>query len=245
MKDFETAYYGQKIQTADAIDRQMIAFTSVPFLGGVGPLIDTVSGVVTPVLIESAKVLQVIKRRDAVRSFLNQHEQELKNAGTRLAVMTKDFVRQKRLKHVGSFEENLVALRSNTIELSRYAACSDLEASRTQRNPTTGGPSDRFILCWRQVWEGLRPTVTESLTSADVYDQLADAGGENNITVLFDNFKEHLDRIKTSPGPGNDIDFESLWDTVTKMLAFAQKVQDASSQENRDKISKAIQALSK
>jgi hypothetical protein len=97
------------------------------------------------------------------------------------------------------------------------------------------------VLCWRAAWTQLEGNAAAVLKAADEYDQLLDAGDKGNVKTSFAELSEALSAI----AEGSVTNPHVLWATATRLLAIGEKIQAATSKENRDKMQKAIDDLVK
>jgi len=246
IRSFDTAYYGASIKVPVAAtaapEAPAAALPGLDFLGPIGALVDTVLGVVTPVIVEAANLVDEGKRAQAVKDFLSnpKNQNALKHAGHELARAISIYTLDKRRKLAGSFVEGLVAVRHTEIDLGKLDACKGLNDEKFTRSKS-GAPSVSFMLCWRAAWTKLESTITAMLKTAEDYDQLADAGDTDTALRAYDVITADLDAIRD-----NEIsDPTAFWQYVTQLVSFANTLDTAFSPANRDKIQKAIDTLVK
>jgi hypothetical protein len=243
----EIAYYGAVIRSPGST-KEFQSQSLIGLITGPAPFISTVSDVITPVLIAAATFKQEAMRRDAVRAFLKSHETELREAGKGLAAATEQYVRAKRLYQAGVIADDLATLRAQKIELSKYPECKDLKSAVSNSTIInhSATPSDQFILCWHASWQAIEKQAVTLVADSDTYDNLADAGSARNVSDQFRHFAVFLTKIKDASRDGyGQIDFQSLWETVTELVTFANTVEMALSPANQQKVKQAIAALAK
>jgi hypothetical protein len=246
IRGFDQAYYGIAIRPAAPVGpaetlTQPEALPSFGFLGPFGVLIDTVIGIITPVAVETATIVDQAKRRKAIEDFLSDRDNRtsLENAGHELAQAVSDYTWTKRLKSAGSFVEGVAEIRAAEIDLAKLDACKDSNNEKFIRS-ASGAPSARFMLCWRAAWGRLASIVAATLKAGEEYDELADAGDSATALKSFDKLKTELQAI----GGGNPLgDPQAFWQSILRLVSFANTLQTAFSQDNRDKIRKAIDGL--
>lgn len=229
-----------QLGTTSAADEEVIGTTAL--LGAFSSIINVFVGIITPAVIEGAKLIDEQSRRNAIRRFLSDegHREEIRRNGDSLATEVGVFIENKRGRLTGAFLEKLALLRKSEISLPKIDACKALETNRFTKRQS-GAANDDFAICWRAVWTQLEAPVAAALKSADEYDTLADAGDKNNAKAAFADLSEALSGISenaiTNP--------HELWQIATRLMAIGEKVQAATSKESREKIQKAIDELVK
>jgi hypothetical protein len=246
IRDYDKAFYGREIKS----DMHLMALTdltvsglpSFAFLGPVGAAIDAIVAIITPAIIDGAKLIDEAKRRERIRAFLAdpQRRELIRKTGESLAKDVSSYVWTKRQKLAGTYIERVALLRAEKVDLAKIDACKNLPATRFAARPS-GTPSDDFVLCWRSVWQQVESEVAAALKAADDYDQLADAGDSDNAVKAFDGMKDALGAIAEGSITNPDV----LWNLVARLIAFADKVNTTFSKENRDKMHKAIDEITK
>jgi hypothetical protein len=246
IRGFDKAYYGQAIPLppAPASPSGLPQPEAIPSLSGLGPVgvaADTIIGIVTPVAIELSSLIDEGKRREAIQKFLRDDTKRarLAEAGRELAAAVSAYTWDKRLAQTGIVVERLTNLRSKgPLDLAKFEQCKDPTNTRLVRSES-GAPSRQFMSCWSAVWETLEPSVTALLKSANSYDQLADAGDTNNAKDMYAKIASGFKKI----GDGeNAADMADIWKSASQLIHFAETLRAAFSEENRDKLNKAIDA---
>jgi hypothetical protein len=250
LQDYEKAYYGQKIESplppgppAPAVAAAAAAgLPALSFLGPIGVLIDTVLGIITPVVVEASAIVDQVKRDKAVRDFLSDEDNQkaLRLAGTKLARSVSNYTFSKRLILAGTFAEQMAVIRTTALELDKTAACDDAGHTIFNR-PADGMPSLLFRTCHRAVWEKLQKTVASALKTASDYDLIADAGDTSTALVNYEKITSDFSVITASEITNPEV----FWQFVSQLVSFAGTVASASSIDNRTKIQNAIDALVK
>ena len=247
LTEYDKTFYGKEVRDdfgpAAALDGPAEAFS---FLGPIGGLIDAIVGVITPVVVEGAKIIDEERRREVVREFLRKtaNREHIKASGLRVAEEVSRFVLTKRRKLAGRYVEQLVQLRGSAVELAKVDACkSYLAEPKKLGKRASGAPSDEFVLCWRASWSQLEGNVAAALKAAADYDELSDAGDSDNAKKAFEPLSNALDAIPKEQFSPDDLG--RLWALATRLVAFAEKVHTSFAKENRDKIQKAIDELVK
>lgn len=255
IKGFDVAYYGIEIKptlaagptesTKGAESIESIKEESFPGLAALGPLgvlIDTFLSTIEPVIIGAAAIVDEAKREQAVQEFLNSptNQANLKKYGEQIGAAASRFNWDKRLERAGQFVEGVRLLQTNEIDLSKIDECKNLNGASLPR-ADSGAPNAAFMLCWKEAWAQLEPLVLSTLKAGADYDQLADAGDSATALNGFKKVTSDLSAISNNA----ITDPAVLWSFVTQVLTFATTVQAAFSQENRDKLHKAIDAVVK
>ncbi|MCK1285414.1 hypothetical protein IVB41_15950 [Bradyrhizobium sp. 44] len=247
--NFDASYYGVRIEdlsvaaagAAPSAGGAEAALPALSFLGPIGVLIDTIVGIVTPVIIEASNLVDEAKREEAIRKFLSDTDNQnaLQTSGRELARLIDRYTLAKRLRSSGAFVEALEAAKATQINLGKLDECKgfDRKFDRVSGSP----PNAAFILCWRAAWQKLEPTVTSALKLADDYDRLADAGDTATAYTTYLNITKDLGAIRDNSVTNPNL----FWRYVTQLVGFANTVQTAFSVDNREKIHKAIEGLSK
>lgn len=242
---FDKAYYGTEIRSPVAAssaapapggDREL----AFEFLGPIGALIDTVIGIITPIAVEAATLVDEVKRERAVQAFLSdpKNQSALKDAGGKLAATISQFTWEKRLRLAASVTERVKGLRATEIDLGTLSECKKLGPGEFDRSES-GAPSSQFMLCSKAAWERIEEPIAELLKTADDYDQLADAGNTDTAKKAFEQVTGDLTAISENAVTDPTL----LWQYVTQLVGFANTLQKSFSQENRDKVQKAIDAM--
>jgi hypothetical protein len=227
------------VPTASNVDDDEFALA---FFGPLNSLINAFVGIITPAVVEGAKLIDERERRAAIRRFLSDETNRnyIRQSGDTLATQVGLWIEAKRGKLTGSFLEKLAILRKTEVNLAKLDACKGFEAARFNTR-ASGAASDEFALCWRAAWGQLEASVTAFLKAADEYDPLLDAGDKNNAKTSFAELTEALSAISensvTNP--------EALWAIATRLVSIGEKIQAATSKESREKIHKAIDDLVK
>lgn len=244
LKEFDRAYYGAEIvaQSAASDLVQPAAASGVPslsFLGPIGVLIDTLLGIITPVAIEAATIVDEGKREQAIKDFLSdpKNQTAIRNAGIELAQAVSDYTFARRMTLAGSFAEQVAVLSAAKIDIGKIDACADPDKKVFDRSET-GGPSAIFLRCHHAVWKEVQEQIGAALKTASDYDVIADAGDTSAGLNSFREITADFGAIIANPAKADE-----FWQHVTQLVSFAGSVATAVSQENRDKIRKAIDAL--
>ncbi len=239
-REFGRIAYGRALATGEAATEFPEA---AGFFGPVAALVDAIVSVVAPVVVEGSRIVDEQRRRAAIKAFLADpvNRAAIKGAGTKLADEVASFIMSKRMKLAGVFSEQTAVLRHAPVELAKLDACKALLAlPQKPALRSSGAPSDVFVLCWRSAWTQLEPIVASALKAADEYDQIADAGNPDNAKKAFEPLSNALDTL------ANDrLSPETAWALAVRLIGFAEKVSTATSNENRDRIRKAIDDLVK
>lgn len=247
LKEFDRAYYGVDVKppgplAAGEAPTPAAGLPSLSFLGPIGVLVDTVLGILTPVVIDAATIVDEAKREKAIADFLAdpKNQSAIRSAGTELARAVSDYTFAKRMALAGSFAERMAVLSSATVDLTKIDACSDPENKIFVRS-ASGGPSSIFMACYFAVWSQFQDTVGSAIKAASDYDLIADAGDTSAALISFEQITSDFGAIATNSITNPAV----FWQYVTQLINFAGAVSTASSQDSRAKLEKAIDALVK
>lgn len=212
---------------------------SFAFLGPIGSLIDTFVAILQPVLIDASTIVDQARRRAVVEQALKDPKihGKIEQSGKQVAATVGSYAQASRQRLVGSFVEQLVALRETPIDLTKEAECKNLAGST--RLPS-GAPSAAFIACWKAAWAHLSDGAAKLATTADSYDTLAD-NGDIDPQKLFATILTEYDNI----GKGKIDASNVFWSNVTQFITFANAISAAASAANIATIKKDIAAVSK
>jgi hypothetical protein len=240
--NYFSVYYGQEIgaPVAAVPAPNVQPAEAIPAFIAISALIDTISKIITPIVVDGAKLVDEQRRRDAIVAFLGApgNIRRVEDSGVALSREISAFTFGKRLRLAGSFSESTVVLKNVAIDLTKEQSCKVIAALGTPIKPDKT-VHDEFVLCWRAAWAQAEPATAAMLKAAEQYDQLADAGDTDNARKAFEPLAKSLAAI-SAPGDDGLIKF---WNWATRLVAFAQKVESSFSKENQDKISKAIDDL--
>lgn len=241
---FEIFYYGTTIKAPPAAVEEAMSFGA---FGPAGSLVDTIIAIITPVVVEGAKMIDEQQRRAAVLEFLTAANiKKIQDAGQNLSDRVSDAVSAKRRILAGAYSENLALLRSKTINLAKVEGCANLIAlSQKDGHRASGAPNDEFVSCWAAVRNTVAPLMSSVLKSASEYDDFADAGDGANAKKSFELMSKSLNAIANKDQTLSPSELRSLWKWAVELVAFAQKVTEAVSPENRKKLDDAIDKLVK
>jgi hypothetical protein len=248
LKEFDKAYYGIQIKApepgpvAAEAAAPAAGLPSLSFLGPIGVLVDTVLGIVTPVIIDGATIIDEAKREKAVSDFLSdpKNQTALRTAGTQLARAVSDYTFAKRMSLAGSFAEQTVLVSNIKVELAKIDACNDPEHKVYVRS-ASGAPSAIFISCYRAVWAQFQDGVNSAIKTGGDYDLIADAGDTSAALISYEKITEDFGAIAQNSITNPAV----FWQYVTQLVNFAGAVSTALSQDNRTKLEKAIDAMVK
>jgi hypothetical protein len=234
-KHIDVAYYAAPEEKKTG-DHSLAAF------GAVGSLIDTIVGIITPVVVEGAKIIDEQRRRSVVLSYLQTPgvSTQISDSARELAAGVKQSIDAKRQSLAGTFNENLVLLRSKTEDLSKIEACKSLLDGGSDKAKPNGAPNDAFVRCWEAAWAEIATQVANVIKSANDYDQLANAGDTSDVQKNANAILNSMDKITK---PGAKVDLTNLWNITVELLAFADKVNTAASADNQKKLNDAIDKL--
>jgi len=251
LKSYDAAYYGTPIVTSGPV-AAAVAPAAAPaaggvdtfaFLGPVGTLIDTFLSILQPVLIDASKIVDQSRRQGAIMAALTDPATQAKimTTGQQLASAVDNYSVSSRQSLVGSFVEQLVAIRQTPIDLRGVPDCENLApASRL----LSGAPNAAFIACWSAAWAKLKPQVDNLTALGDSYDKLADnvmvaTTAKAKIGTILADFK------LINAGSIPDTELPIFAADVTELITFANAVAAAASQSNIAALKAAAAAASK
>ena len=236
-------YFGRAVTPPAATESAAAGQAAfLDFLSPLAALYNAISAIVTPVVLEGAKIAEERRRLGAVREYLKNEKNRtaIKNAARRLAADAGAFADFRRQQVAGKFLDHTAALRVLTIDPSKIDACKD--AFKAPLTRADGLPTDKFMQCYRTVWSAAGDTTAAALKVAQEYDDFADAssGREGEAAAKIG---EQLEAI-ASPNV-TTATLQDLMKLAVRLVAFGEKLKAAASKENRDKIEKAIDDLVK
>lgn len=236
LKSYETDYYGgdKPAPAAATVD-------TFAFLGPFGNLIDTFLSILQPVLINASQLVDEERRRKAIESALTDTatRKKIETTGKQIAVAVDNFADVSRHKLVGSFVEQLVAIRHMPIDLSKVTDCENVTPSKPL---ASGAPNGSFIGCWSAAWAKLQPQVDSLNTIGDNYDAIADAGGAKARKLLG----IILDDYDTIANGATDAQNLTVFaNDIGEFIAFANAVANAASKSNIAALKSAAAAVIK
>lgn len=237
-----SAYYGNKFGMSEPM-ADTGPVEAVPAFTSIAALIDTISKIITPVVVEGAKIIDEQRRREAILDYLGTpgNIKRIEDSGVALARQISTFTWDKRLRLAGSVVELATVIRHYPVDLAKDGSCQRYSTTASALVADRNSVSDDFILCYRVSWAQLESIAAALLKAADQYDQLADAGDTDNAKKAFEPLAKSLTAISS---PGED-GLAKFWNWAIRLIAFGQKVESAFNKESRDKISKAIDDLVK
>jgi hypothetical protein len=247
IKGFDVAYYGVEIKPPagePSPNESAVAesLSGLAALGPLGALIGSFLSTIQPVAIGGTTLIDEAKREKAIQDFLSSpaNQANLRKYGEQIGAAASRFNWDKRLERAAVFVEDVRVLQATEIDLAKLDECRNLNGANLGR-ADSGAPNTAFMLCWRRVWSQVEPIVSSTLKAGGDYDQLADAGDTAAALNAFRNVTSDLGAISTNA----ITDPAVLWAFVTQVATFATTVQTAFSHDSRDKLHKAIDALTK
>lgn len=223
LENFALQYYGISPSDEAGI---VAAFTAI---------YEIFKSVIAPVIVEGAKYIDETRRLDKVRQYLKTDANRkliIANAGNLSDAMTK-YESGRMAEAVGHFVEAQLALKNGFKKAKAIEECKNLDASADNRKIG----SSVFRGCFAAIWAANKENVTAVTTEAAKYDQLADIGVGQGL--------EQLKAITTSlekiaKNEDDPVTFNSIWKAAMRLMTIAQKIEVATTKENRDKITKAV-----
>jgi hypothetical protein len=241
LSSYDIAYYGVPIRapglTASAATPA--AVDTFAFLGPVGALIDTFLSVLQPVLINTSKLVDETRRRQAIMHALTDPatQAKIKTTGQLLAAAVDNYAAASRRSMAGSFVEQLVSIRKTSIDLGNVEDCKQL--SLQNRSPS-GGPNSAFISCWSAAWSKLKSPVDNLTSLGDSYDKLADVAGTNAKSKLGTIL---ADFTKINAGQNDSASLSIFARDITDFINLANAVATAASPASIASLKAATQAV--
>jgi hypothetical protein len=243
LKAYDQDYYGDgtpapKVEgkASQGLSEQDADF-SLAFLGPIGSLIDSFVSIIQPIIIDASVAVDEFRRQAVIVAALRdpKTKPQLLASGKALSVAIDAYNASQKHTLTGAFVEELVAIRTAPINLSKDAECA--RAASDPRLPS-GAPSASFISCWKSAWAILRPMVDDLNTIGDDYDNLAD-NGTTSATKLFGTIMADYDQIDAGKSDATAI----FWDDITQFITLANAIASAASQSNITKLQKAAAAV--
>jgi hypothetical protein len=246
LRDSERAYYGQEITFTHAAapaappGAAAAAATGLPslsFLGPIGSAFDVIAGIIGPVFIDFSNMEAVAKQKAAVKEFLDGNRAKLESQGEDFGRTLSYYLFYQRLSLAGQFAEQIASIKATSVDLKKIDACNVPMNEMAQRSDS-GAPSAAFILCYRAVWSQYSKLVDDALSTANSYDQLADAGNTNAPLASYIKIFNNYNDVVEWSGGNNDI-----WTSVNQLITFAGAIANATSSSNLTAIKKALDAI--
>jgi hypothetical protein len=127
---------------------------SFAFLGAIGSLIDTFVAILQPVLIDASTIVDQGRRRAVVEQALKDPmiHAKIAQSGKQLALAVDGFAVSSRRRLVVSFVEQLVALRTTPIDLSKEPECKSRAARPARPSSHAGKQRGRTCRMQRASW---------------------------------------------------------------------------------------------
>ena len=209
------------------------------FLGPVGTLIDTFLSIFQPVLINTSKLVDETRRRQAIMHALTDPatQAKIKTTGQLLAAAVDSYAAASRRSMAGSFVEQLVSIRKTPIDLGDVEECKQL--SPQNRSPS-GAPNPAFISCWSAAWSKLKSPVDNLTSLGDSYDKLADVAGTNAKSKLGTIL---ADFAKINAGQNDSASLSIFARDITDFINLANAVATAASPASIASLKAATQAV--
>jgi hypothetical protein len=218
----------------------------------VSALISAVNAIVTPIVTGLVGMIDEQKRLDAITDFLKADKDQIGSALVRLAKVSDNFTTGQRMEALGRFLVQMAIIRQ-----TKFDKCVPAPSSVfSSRSPSSAvrSMSDEFLACYAAVWKKVAGPVASALNAADDYDQLADAAAQ----ISDDDLKKQYPNAGAAEAAAMEIKkqlaevgvqrprtFTEVWSAALKLLTFAETVNNALSQTNRDNVRKAIDNLVK
>ena len=253
LKEFDAAYYGKKIQppagaASLAAPVPLASATGLPalsFLGPIGVLFDTATGILAPVFVDLSNFIVAAREKRAISKFLSDtnRQKTLRDEGLALGRSTSDYLFAQRLEFAGAFAEQIAAIRSIDIDLTKIDSCK-APVDKMFARSASGAPSQFFMSCYHAVWAQLQDAVDNALKTASSYDQVADAGDTN---TAINNYKKITtdSNFAIIANSSDVVSKDKFWQEVNDLISFAGAVSNAFSKSNVTKLQQAFDAVSK
>jgi len=241
LKSYALDYYGVDMPERAPTATSTAAAGGVvdlSFLGPIGTLITTFLGVIQPVLTQAASAVDQQRRDEAIQTALIDNEPKIAEAGEQLADAIDSYAAAARHRLAGMFVEQLVSIRSMSIDLSKVEECKTIKGE--SRSPS-GAPDPAFIACWSAAWGKIQPQVDKLNTIGDNYDIFVDVGTKT-AKSQFATIMENYEKIQAGDSA---ISITHVFDEITQFINFANAVSSAASKSNVDKLKSAATAVEK
>jgi hypothetical protein len=207
-------------------------------------LLDAINAIVNPI----AKEIDRQKRLKVIGEFLVNWRTRISTTATSLADEGVRFANQRRSLSLGQYAEQLESIRRDKIAINTIDACKGIQSTDKAfmevQNPSDATkkisiPTDLFLACYAGAWKKISEGVATILKASDEYDAFADAVSGKEV----EGAKKLKAQIETMGE--NDADLKELWADALRLVAFGKMLNDAFSQEHRDKVKSAIDDLVK
>jgi hypothetical protein len=242
LKRYDAKYYGVPPATTTAL----VPPPEVGVLSSLSALVKAFLDIITPAIVETAKLIDEKTRHDAIVEFLRDEDNRtaIRQASERLSTAIAAFLDDRRHQSMGKLIEKVAAVRLISVDLQKIDGCKaglDKWKDVLESRPS-GTPHDFFVQCYSAAWGAYSAAAGDMAKAADEYDKLADAG-RGQEAKAYQEIAKRLDAV--ADRAYNNANLPALWEAALRLLAIAQKVEQAASKENKDKISKLIDDLVK
>jgi hypothetical protein len=240
LKEFDKAYYGTDIKFAgevfqeEAADEALIPLT---FLGPFGTLASAILAIIEPIFIDASTIIDEQKREAEIIKALNDDRPKIESYSKNLALALDKFASTQRRNLAGQFNETLVQIQSQAIDLSKEDSCHKMADAK--RLPD-GEPSMQFVKCWRTAWLQVQPMVTSLVKTGDDYDALADVGVQKSSGQL-DTILKAYQQISS----GSYVPTDAFWDDITQFIGLVSAIKSAASASNLKNVENDLNAAKK
>jgi hypothetical protein len=208
-------------------------------------LFDTATGILAPVFVDLSNFIVAAREKRAISKFLSDtnRQKTLRDEGLALGRSTSDYLFAQRLEFAGAFAEQIAAIRSIDIDLTKIDSCK-APVDKMFARSASGAPSQFFMSCYHAVWAQLQDAVDNALKTASSYDQVADAGDTN---TAINNYKKITtdSNFAIIANSSDVVSKDKFWQEVNDLISFAGAVSNAFSKSNVTKLQQAFDAVSK
>jgi hypothetical protein len=240
LRNFDKAYYGTNIKFGgeifqeEAADEALIPLT---FLGPFGTLASAILAVIEPIFIDASTIIDEQKREAAIIKALNDDRSKIESYSKNLALALDNYATTQRRNLAGQFNETLVRIQSQAIDLSKEDSCHKMADAKRLAD---GEPSIQFVRCWHTAWLQIQPMVTNLVKVGDDYDALADVGIQKSSGQL-DTILKAYQQISS----GSYVPTDVFWDDITQFIGLVNAIKSAASASNIKNIENDLNAVKK
>jgi hypothetical protein len=245
------AYYGadvvKPLQGAGGLS---FGIDPVTTLNTFADLFQTLITIITPIVTVPATALEAKRRSDAINGFLKKYRDDLLKAASDIAGFGDKTGTATRLQAVGAFAESMAAVRSVTIDVSKFDACKTayktvpgslvLERKDAAGNVVSRLPTDDFAVCYAQSWSQLKSAAEAAVAAAAQYDSISD-NASDQLAKAVQIIQKNIAKIDQSGTP----DISQLVSAATQLITYGQAVTQALSAANITKVKTDVQNIMK
>ena len=205
---------------------------------------DVVSGIFKNAVVNTATLVATARRQSVIEEFLKKNDKPIEATATNLLTYLRENLAKERAIAAANFlaaVDKANGVITKSINAASQSECKDpLERVKQKKSPRLINDQGLWP-CWRAVWsDDVQAATKDLLEKAALYDSVADLGLESE-THAVSVIKRAIASIK-SKKPG-EFSLAEFMATASQLLNLAKDYETAFSKENRDKISKAVDAV--